>query len=236
MARLRRRCRTPSRCRSGLRCDRVRARCRCSDPTCSTTRNCEISPPTSSTSGIRTTPAACPSDAPGPCRKASWRGSSAWAHSSRWWRGSGPGPRCAAADRAKAQLMPDAPRDGRARAELTAAVCFGISTLAAIGLAIVYWRGGNTQAEGALLTLVTGGIGVGIIVWAKEAMPQDEVTEERLSVASSEGAIEAFTADFEAGKEGLGRRRVLFGLAASAFGVFGAALLFPIRSLGPRPG
>ena len=45
-------------------------------------------------------------------------------------------------------------------------------------------------------------------------MPQDEVTEERPSVASSEEEVEAFAADFEAGKEGLGRRRVLFGLAA----------------------
>jgi len=132
--------------------------------------------------------------------------------------------------------MPDERRDPRARAEITAAVCFGLSTLAAIGLAVVYWRGGNTQAEGALLTLVTGGIGVGIIVWAKEAMPQDEVTEERPSVASSEEEVEAFAADFEAGKEELGRRRLLFGLAASAFAAFGAALLFPIRSLGPRPG
>jgi len=132
--------------------------------------------------------------------------------------------------------MPDERRDPRARAEIAAAVCFGLSTLAAIGLAVVYWRGGNTQAEGALLTLVTGGIGVGIIVWAKEAMPQDEVTEARPSVASSEEEVEAFAADFEAGKEELGRRRLLFGLAASAFAAFGAALLFPIRSLGPRPG
>jgi ubiquinol-cytochrome c reductase iron-sulfur subunit len=132
--------------------------------------------------------------------------------------------------------MPDVPRDARAGAETAAAVCFGLSTLAAIALAVVYWRGGNTQAEGGLLAVVTGGIGVGIIVWAKEAMPQDEVTEERPSVASSEEEVEAFAADFEAGKEELGRRRLLFGLAASAFAAFGAALLFPIRSLGPRPG
>jgi len=132
--------------------------------------------------------------------------------------------------------MPDPPRSTHARAETVAAACFGLSTLAAIALAVVYWRGGNTQAEGALLAVVTGGIGVGIIVWAKDAMPHDEVTEERLSVASSEEEIEAFAEDFEAGKEQLVRRRLLVGLAASAFTAFGAALLFPIRSLGPRPG
>ncbi|HEY2814758.1 MAG TPA: Rieske 2Fe-2S domain-containing protein [Acidimicrobiales bacterium] len=131
---------------------------------------------------------------------------------------------------------PDESHDGRAAAEGLAAVCFALSTLAAIALAVVYWRGGNTQAEGILLALVTGGIGVGIIVWAKEAMPQDEVTEHRSSVASTEDEVAAFTADFEAGKEGIGRRRLLFGLAASAFTAMGAALLFPLRSLGPRPG
>jgi ubiquinol-cytochrome c reductase iron-sulfur subunit len=132
--------------------------------------------------------------------------------------------------------MPDEGDRNRARAEVVGAACFAASTLASIALAVVYWRGGNTQAEGALLTVVTGGIGVGIIVWAKEAMPHDEVTEERYSVASSDEQIEALAADFEAGREGIGRRRVLVGFAASAVAAMGAALLFPIRSLGPRPG
>jgi ubiquinol-cytochrome c reductase iron-sulfur subunit len=128
------------------------------------------------------------------------------------------------------------PPPAEARAELAAATCFAVSTLAAIALAVVYWRGGNTQAEGALLAIVTGGIGLGIILWAKDAMPNDEVTEARHSVASTEEEVAAFEADFEAGKEEIGRRRLLFGMAASAFTAFGVALLFPIRSLGPRPG
>ncbi len=58
--------------------------------------------------------------------------------------------------------MPD--ESGRqAGAEVAASVCFAASTLAAIALAVVYWRGGNTQAEGTLLAVVTGGIGVGIV-------------------------------------------------------------------------
>jgi ubiquinol-cytochrome c reductase iron-sulfur subunit len=131
--------------------------------------------------------------------------------------------------------MPDEPTH-EAGAEVAAAVCFAISTLASIALAIVYWRGGNTQAEGALLAVVTGGIGVGIVLWAKQAMPQDEVVEHRSSVESTEEQVEALSADFEAGREGIGRRKLLVGLAGSAFAAFGAALLFPVRSLGPRPG
>ena len=78
-----------------------------------------------------------------------------------------------------------------------------------------------------MLAVVTGGIGVGIVLWAKEAMPHDEVTEERPSVASSEEEVEAFTADLEAGAEGIGRRRLLVGLPASAFTAMGAAAPVP---------
>jgi ubiquinol-cytochrome c reductase iron-sulfur subunit len=127
--------------------------------------------------------------------------------------------------------MPEEPR-----AELRASVFFITSTLASVALTVVYWRGGQPQAEGVLLAVISGGIGLGIVTWAKHAMPHDIVTEARDSVASSEEEVEAFTADLEAGAERVGRRGVLIGAAASAVAAFGAALLFPIRSLGPRPG
>lgn len=120
--------------------------------------------------------------------------------------------------------------------ERGAAIAFAISTIASIALAVVYWRGGQTQLEGVCLAIITGGIGFGIVLWAKEATPHDEVTEERHSVASDEESVEAFGEEFEEGAALLGRRRLLFVLAGSALGAMGAALLFPIRSLGPRPG
>jgi ubiquinol-cytochrome c reductase iron-sulfur subunit len=124
----------------------------------------------------------------------------------------------------------------RSRAEARAAGFFAVSTIASLALVVVYWRGGEPQAEGVLLALISGGIGLGIVTWAKHAMPGDEVTEARHSVASSEAQVEAFAEDFEAGAEGIGRRRLLMAAAGSALAAFGAALLFPIRSLGPRPG
>ncbi len=122
------------------------------------------------------------------------------------------------------------------RAERTIALAFAIAVIAAVGLGVTYWRGGQTQLEGLLLSITLGGIGVGIVVWAKSFMPDDEVTEERHSVESEEADVAAFTADFEAGTSGLKRRRLLSGLAGAAFAALGGALLFPIRSLGPRPG
>jgi ubiquinol-cytochrome c reductase iron-sulfur subunit len=122
------------------------------------------------------------------------------------------------------------------RAERTAVAAFVVAILAAIGLAVVYWQDGQPQLEGVLLALVTGGIGAGIVVSAKGFLPHGEVEEERHSVASSEEDVAAFTADVEAGERPVARRRLLVATGSAALAAFGAALLFPIRSLGPRPG
>jgi ubiquinol-cytochrome c reductase iron-sulfur subunit len=123
-----------------------------------------------------------------------------------------------------------------ARVEGAATVCFLVATAAAIGLTVVYWQGGQPQAEGILLAVVLGGIGAGIVLWAKHFMPTEEVAEDRHPMESSEEDIAAFRADFQAGGSSLQRRRVLVATAGGACAALGVALLFPIRSLGPRPG
>ena len=123
-----------------------------------------------------------------------------------------------------------------ARAERGAALCFLVAMAAAIGLTVVYWQGGQPQLEGVLLALTLGGIGVGIVLWAKHFMPGDEVAEERHPMASTEEEVAAFAADFQAGGTSLRRRRVLVATAGGACTALGVALLFPVRSLGPRPG
>jgi ubiquinol-cytochrome c reductase iron-sulfur subunit len=123
-----------------------------------------------------------------------------------------------------------------ARVERAAAVSFLLAMAAAIALTVVYWEGGQPQAEGILLAVVLGGIGVGIVLWAKHFMPTEEVAEDRHPMESSEEDIAAFTADFQAGGSTLQRRRVLVATAGGACAALGVALLFPIRSLGPRPG
>jgi ubiquinol-cytochrome c reductase iron-sulfur subunit len=103
-------------------------------------------------------------------------------------------------------------------------------------LAAVYWQGGQPKAEGVLLAVALGGIGVGIVLWAKHFMPDDEVEEERHAMASDEDDVAAFTSDFKAGESTLRSRRILVATAGGACAALGVALLFPIRSLGPRPG
>jgi ubiquinol-cytochrome c reductase iron-sulfur subunit len=122
------------------------------------------------------------------------------------------------------------------RVELASAASFGVAMVAAIALAVVYWQGGQPQAEGVLLAVVFAGIGVGIVLWAKHFMPSDQVTEERHPLASTEEEVEAFVEAFEAGGSSLRSRRLLVAMGGGACAALGVALLFPIRSLGPRPG
>lgn len=122
------------------------------------------------------------------------------------------------------------------RIEALSALCFGVAMVAAVGLAVVYWQGGQSQAEGVLLAVVMGGIGSGIVLWAKHFMPGGEAIEEREPLASTDEELEAFRSDFATGQTSLRSRRALLTTGVGALAAFGAALLFPIRSLGPRPG
>src|SRR5438552_4649653 len=122
------------------------------------------------------------------------------------------------------------------KAERLVALCFSISILSGLGLAVVYIAGGQPQLEGTLLAGALGGLGSGLIVWAKRLLPDEEITERREPLPSPEPERAALESEIERGGETLGRRRLLTRLLAGAAGALGLALVFPIRSLGPSPG
>jgi ubiquinol-cytochrome c reductase iron-sulfur subunit len=126
--------------------------------------------------------------------------------------------------------------DRERRAVNQVAVAFGVSALASVGLAIVYWQGGQNQAEGVLLAIALGGLGYGFVVVARRLLPQGPYTEEREILPSSEGQVAAFETDLERGEGWLARRGFLVKMLGVAAGALGIAALFPIRSLGPNPG
>ena len=115
-------------------------------------------------------------------------------------------------------------------------VAFGLSMLAALGLAVVFWRGGQAQLEGLLLAVSLGGIGIGMVVWAKRFLPGGEFEEERGAAGSTDEETAAFVEAFQQGEHAIQRRSLLLRLLGGAVGALGLAALFPIRSLGPRPG
>ena len=112
------------------------------------------------------------------------------------------------------------------------------STLAALGLAGVYIAGGQPQAEGALLAVALGGIGVALILWARSLSTEGEVIAERGPLGSEEEEAEEVAERVEEvveGHEEPGRRSVLK-LFWAAGGALALSAIFPIRSLGPAPG
>jgi ubiquinol-cytochrome c reductase iron-sulfur subunit len=119
--------------------------------------------------------------------------------------------------------------------ERFASTAFLLSAAAAIGLAIVYARGGNVQLEGALILVSFGALGVGLVTIAHRLLPNEQYAEERPPLRSSEEERRAFAQDYDRG-ERITRRRLLTGSLLAAVAAIGAAAVFPIRSLGPSPG
>jgi ubiquinol-cytochrome c reductase iron-sulfur subunit len=116
-----------------------------------------------------------------------------------------------------------------------ATLAFAASTLAGLALAVVYVLGGQPQAEGALLLVSVGGIGVGIVAWAKTFLPEGEETEAREPLRAEPEARERLDEALDRADE-IPRRTFLGRGLASALGALGLAAVFPVWSLGPSPG
>jgi ubiquinol-cytochrome c reductase iron-sulfur subunit len=113
---------------------------------------------------------------------------------------------------------------------------FGASVVASIGLTAVYALGGQPQLEGILLAVSLGGIALGLILWGEELMPSVPFVEERHELPST--GIERAQAEesFEAGQQLVERRSFVGKMLGAAVAALGLVALFPIRSLGTRPG
>ena len=129
--------------------------------------------------------------------------------------------------------------DDRSRAGRWIAIAFGASAAASVGLTVVYFFGGQPQLEGTLLGIALGGLAVGLALWAANFMPKGPFVEGRKVAVEGEdrGEFERAERTFEAGAgDALGRRSFLVKMLGAALGALGLAALFPIRSLGERPG
>jgi ubiquinol-cytochrome c reductase iron-sulfur subunit len=116
------------------------------------------------------------------------------------------------------------------------ALAFAVSLAASIALCVVYVFGGQPQLEGTLLFLALGGIAAGFIQWGNKLLPQGPYVQRRHELASGAEEQEEATETLETGMATLDRRRLLVRLLGGAFVALGAALVFPVRSLGQRPG
>jgi ubiquinol-cytochrome c reductase iron-sulfur subunit len=125
---------------------------------------------------------------------------------------------------------------GAKKAERRIAAAWTVTLLASIGLAAVYVDGANTQLAGLCWGLAFGGLGVGLILWARDLMPGHDVIASRgHHNVSSEADRIAVAESLGRGLDPIARRPFLIKMLGAVGGVFGLAIAFPIASLGPRP-
>ena len=60
-----------------------------------------------------------------------------------------------------------------------AALAFVFSALASLALVVVYVTGGQPQLEGILLGIGLGGLGIGLVAWARNLMPSGPFVQAR---------------------------------------------------------
>jgi ubiquinol-cytochrome c reductase iron-sulfur subunit len=120
------------------------------------------------------------------------------------------------------------------RATRGATLAFFLSAAAFVALAVVYARGGQPPAEGALLCVGLGALGWGLIIVGHHLLGGPPRIEERHVLVDPEE--EAKVDDALERATPITRRRLLTGSLVTAAGAFIAAAVFPVRSLGPAPG
>ncbi len=129
------------------------------------------------------------------------------------------------------------PEDQR-RADVAArraSASFLVSAAGAVALGVVYWQGGQPQAEGVLLAVTFGSLAYGLITIANRITSTGTHVGPRHPMASPESEITEVEHDLARGRL-ISRRTALRRSLVAAIAAMGGAALFPLRSLGPNPG
>ncbi|WP_322780236.1 ubiquinol-cytochrome c reductase iron-sulfur subunit [Frankia sp. Cas4] len=132
-------------------------------------------------------------------------------------------------------------RRAERRAERLVAFWFMVSVVGTIGFVVTNFVGDKhaeyyTPCMGTALGLAMGGIGFGVILWAKRLMPHEEAVQERHPFASSaeEIAVTEETVALGFADTGLARRPLVRRTMLGAGSVLGALLVVPLLNLSNR--
>jgi ubiquinol-cytochrome c reductase iron-sulfur subunit len=122
--------------------------------------------------------------------------------------------------------------------EYIIAAFWAVTGACGIGLMIVYYDGGQTQVAGALMALATGCLGIGLLLWARWLLPGHDITASRGHHVSDPEERAAVVASLSRGTDAMLSRRGFLAkkVLVPVGGIFGIALLWPLASLGLRPG
>lgn len=122
------------------------------------------------------------------------------------------------------------------RHEWTTAAVFLVAAGAGVGFVVTYWADGPHWLLGCCLAGALGGVGVALVSWSTVVAGGAEVVQERDRLDATDDERTSVAVSIRRGTEPLGRRRVLLASAGAAAVAVVAAVLSPLRSLGPAPG
>lgn len=121
------------------------------------------------------------------------------------------------------------------RAYRAALVSFVVAPIGGVLAAWGYWSGSTESMLGIGLALCLGGIGFGLVSWAKYLDLDEEVLQERHRMRTTQEERDDFHDEVEMTAQTLGRRGLLVALFAGSIASLVVGFVGPIGSLGPKP-
>jgi len=121
------------------------------------------------------------------------------------------------------------------RAYRAALVSFVVAPIGGLLAAWGYWSGSTESLLGIGLALCLGGIGFGLVSWAKFLDFDEEVVQQREPLRTTVAERNDFHDEVEMTKQTVGRRSLLVALFAGSLVSLVVGFVGPIGSLGPKP-
>ncbi len=117
------------------------------------------------------------------------------------------------------------------------AALLGFASLCAIGFAVNYALGAQTQVAALTLGGAFMALAAALVLWEHDLMPHAETVQDMPPQRSEEPERDAADQAFSQGAKAIaGRRSWLVTMLVGAAGAIGVALLFPLRSFTPAIG
>lgn len=113
------------------------------------------------------------------------------------------------------------------------AVALGVATIAGLAATVGWWTNASDQLSGLLLATCLGGIGLGMVGWARTLPVDHAAVQLRESLAETPGDRSGIDAEIILTENTLGRRPALRHMLGGALAALGVAVLSPLRFLGP---
>jgi ubiquinol-cytochrome c reductase iron-sulfur subunit len=119
------------------------------------------------------------------------------------------------------------------RAERLITISLVVAALGSVGFIVAYATGGDHAYEGSALALATAGFAAAALGWAFGIIPHEEVADPRDEYPSPPSERRREERQVGRVEREVSRSGALLRFLYAALGLFGVALLVPLRSFGP---